>query len=246
MPECALTRGAAALIAAPTPTGAEFPIHLRFRRNLDNRLPIASNAVSVLERTWRVDDRIRILGEQTLSSNWGVLKKVRFEIEERDGVRRTHEREVYDRGNAAVVLLLNRDANSVILTRQFRLPAYLNGDGGWLLEVCAGRLEGDDPETCARREAEEETGYRPGTLTHVFDSAMSPGSVTERLSFFFGEYDAGSRVSDGGGLAHEGEDIEVIEMKFEVAYGMIATSEIIDAKTIMLLQHAALTGTLRR
>lgn len=185
---------------------------------------------------------IRILGEETLSRNWAVLKKVTFEIKERDGQWRRHEREVYDRGNAAVILLYDPARHTVLLTRQFRLPVQVNGGDPWLIEACAGLLDGDDPETCIRKEALEETGYLPRTVTHLFDSYMSPGSVTERLSFFLGEYDETGKVAEGGGLAGEGEDIEVLELPFDEALGMIGTGTITDAKTIMLLHYLALNG----
>ena len=191
-------------------------------------------------------DDFRILSDELLSDNWGTLTKYTFELRQRDGATRRHVREVYNRGHAAVILLCNPAANTVVLCRQFRLPVHLSGDDGWLIEACAGLLDGDDPETCARKEAEEETGYRPHTVRHAYDSYMSPGSVTEKLSFFIGEYDPSSKISTGGGLAHEGEDIEVIEIAFPEAMAMIARGEIIDAKTIMILQHAALSGTLRQ
>lgn len=192
-----------------------------------------------------MDEQIRVIGETLLSDNWGTLTKFEFEQKHRDGEWRRHQREVYNRGHAAVVLLCNPETNTVILTRQFRLPVHLSGDPGWLIEACAGLLDGDDPEACARKEAEEETGYRALNLKHLFDSYMSPGSVTEKLSFFTAEYNDTSRVSDGGGLAHEGEDIEVIEYSFPRALEMVASGEIIDAKTIMLLQHVALSGAMR-
>jgi len=187
-----------------------------------------------------VDEQITIIGVETLSHNWGLLKKYSFEITHRDGARQRHEREVYDRGNAAAVLLHDPVRDTVILTRQFRLPAHVSGDSGYLIEVCAGLLERDDPETCARKEAEEETGYRIGGLRHAFDAYMSPGSVTEKLHCFVANYDAAAQVSAGGGLVHEGEDIEVIEMSTEKALAMIRSGEIVDAKTILLLQHLAL------
>lgn len=192
-----------------------------------------------------MDEEINILGVETLSQNWGTLKKYIFEISHLDGSRQRHEREVYDRGNAAVVLLHDPARNTVILTRQFRLPVHLNGESGYLIEACAGLLDGDDPETCARKEAEEETGYRVTSIRHLFDAYMSPGSVTEKLSFFIANYDAAAQVSAGGGLDHEGEDIEVLEISFETATAMIRSGEIVDAKTIMLLQYAALEATRR-
>ena len=188
-------------------------------------------------------ERVRIHKSEVVARNWGLVKKTTFELERRDGSWQTQVRETYDRGDGAAILLYNRATRSVVLTRQFRFPAYYNGDAGWLIEACAGKLEGDDPITCAKKEAEEETGYRVHDVALVFAGTyMSPGSVTERLSLFVAEYDAGSRVSDGGGLAHEGEDIEVLELGFDAALAMLKTGEIADAKTIMLLQHLALSG----
>ncbi|MDP1731707.1 MAG: NUDIX domain-containing protein [Devosia sp.] len=187
-----------------------------------------------------MDEAINIISVETLSQNWGILRKYTFEINHLDGSRQRHEREVYDRGNAAVVLLHDPRRDTIILTRQFRLPVHVSGDKGFLIETCAGLLDGDDPETCARKEAEEETGYRVTSIRHLFDAYMSPGSVTEKLSFFIASYDAASRISAGGGLAHEGEDIGVLEFPFATALAMIASGEIVDAKTIILLQYAAL------
>jgi nudix-type nucleoside diphosphatase (YffH/AdpP family) len=187
-----------------------------------------------------VDEDINIIGAETLSHNWGLLKKYTFEIKHLDGSRQRQEREVYDRGNAAVVLLHDPARDTVILTRQFRLPVHLHGESGYLIEACAGLLDGDDPETCARKEAEEETGYRVTAIRHIFNAYMSPGSVTEKLHFFIANYDAAAQISAGGGLQHEGEYIEVIEMPFKSALAMTGTGEIVDAKTIMLLLHAAL------
>ncbi len=192
-----------------------------------------------------MDERIQIVSKTLLSDNWGTLTKYDFDLRHRDDVTRRHTREVYDRGHAAVVLLCNPETNSVVLIRQFRIPVYLSGDPAWLIEACAGLIEGDDPEACARKEAEEETGYRVRNLKHLFDAYMSPGSVTEKLSFFTAEYDDTTRISEGGGLEHEGEDIEVVEYAFPRALEMIATGEIIDAKTIMLLQHVGLSGAMR-
>ncbi|HEY4199710.1 MAG TPA: NUDIX domain-containing protein [Devosiaceae bacterium] len=189
-----------------------------------------------------MNETIKIVGEEVLADNWAVLKNTTFEVTRRDGSRQTLHRETYDHGNAAALLLCDRQRRMVVLTRQFRFPAHLNGDPAWLVEVCAGLLDGDTPETCARREAEEETGYRPTTVTHVFDAYMSPGSLTEKVSCFLGDYDAAAKISAGGGLHEEGEDIEVMEIPFTAAIAMIASGEIIDGKTIMLLQHAALTG----
>ncbi|MEY4084431.1 MAG: hypothetical protein RL074_218 [Bacteroidota bacterium] len=148
-------------------------------------------------------------------------------------------REVYDRGNGAVILLYNSNKKTVVLTRQFRLPTYLNGNtSGMVIEACAGLLDTENPEECIIRETEEETGYRLSSVKKVFQSYMSPGSVTEILHFFIGEYQSEMKVSEGGGLAEEHENIEVLEYSFDEAYQMIASGEINDAKTIMLLQYA--------
>ena len=187
-----------------------------------------------------MDESIEIIGVATLSENWGRLTDYTFEITHRDGSRRQHRREVYDRGDAAVVLLHDPQRDTVILTRQFRLPVHFNSPSGYLIEACAGLLDGDAPEACARKEAEEETGYRVTSIRHLFDAWMSPGSVTEKLHCFIAGYDATAQVSAGGGLAHEGEDIEVLEMAFETALAMIRSGDITDAKTIMVLQHLAL------
>ena len=148
-------------------------------------------------------------------------------------------REVYDRGNGATILLRDETRDTVLLTRQFRLPAYLNGHpDGMLIEAPAGLLDGDDPETAIRREAEEETGYRVGDVTRIGEYFMSPGSVTERIAFFTGSYRAGERVSEGGGLASEGEDIETVEVTLAEALAMIDSGEIVDGKTVLLLRLA--------
>ena len=185
---------------------------------------------------------VRLQDVQVLSDNWYVLRKLTFELRRRDGGWQTQSREAYDRGNGAVLLLFSPTRRTVVLTRQFRLPAFINGGGdGYLIEACAGLLDGDDPETCIRREAEEETGYRVRTPRKVFEAFMSPGSVTERLHFFVAEYEVEDRVMEGGGLPGEGEDIEVIEMPLQEALQGVADGRIQDAKTIMLLQHVALT-----
>lgn len=189
-----------------------------------------------------MDESVKVRGETLLSHDWGRLSRYDIEMRRRDGSWQPQLREVYDHGDAACVLLCDVARGMVILTRQFRLPVYLGGDDPALIEACAGLLDGDTPEHCARREAEEETGYRVGTLTHLFDAYPSPGSLKEKLSFFIGTYDAGSRLSAGGGLIHEGEDIEVLELPFDTARQMLARGEIMDAKTIMLLQAAELRG----
>jgi nudix-type nucleoside diphosphatase (YffH/AdpP family) len=187
-----------------------------------------------------VTENIRLIEEETLSHDWGLLKKTTFDLLRRDGTWQRQSRETYDRGNAAAVLLYCLEKKTVVLTRQFRFPVYADGDDGYVIEVVAGLLGGDDPETCARREAEEETGYRITTLRHTFDTYASPGSIIEKISCFLAPYDPAARVSQGGGLEHECEDIEVIELPFDTAVSMIGTGEINDAKTIVLLQHAAL------
>ena len=184
-------------------------------------------------------DRVRIVSEEVLSRNWGILKRTSFDFQRRNGEWQRQVRETYDRGPAAAVLLHCPATDKVILVRQFRFPVYVTGRDGLMLEVCAGLLDGDDPETCVRREAEEEAGYRIGELRHAFKVDMSPGSVIETIDCFVGNYDAASRVSGGGGLHAEGEDIEVVELDFAEALGMIG-NEIMDAKTILLLQHLAL------
>lgn len=182
---------------------------------------------------------VRIIDVQVLSDDWYVLKKNTFDLRRRDGQWQRQSRETYDRGNGATILLYNRDRRSVVLTRQFRFPAFVNGSpDGRLIETCAGLLDQDDPATCIRREVEEETGFRIHDVRKVFEAYMSPGSVTERLFFFVGEYTADDKVSDGGGEAHEGEDIEVLEMGLDDALAMVASGAICDGKTIMLLQYA--------
>ncbi len=185
---------------------------------------------------------IRILKEELLSDDWAVLKKTTFDYLRRDGSWSKQVRQTFDRGDGAAVLPYDASRGAVLLVRQFRYPAYVHGHPEPLIEVCAGVLDADDPETCARKEAEEELGYRLGALTKVFDCFMSPGAVTERLSLFVAPYRPEDRFSDGGGHADEGEDIEVLEMSLAAALAMVGRGEIIDAKTIMLLQHAKLAG----
>lgn len=186
-----------------------------------------------------MSDIVRAVSSTTLAKGWGTLAEHRFELRRRDGRWQHQVRETYDRGDGASVLLCDIAAGVVILTRQFRYPAYYVGDTPLLLEACAGKLDGDDPETCARREAMEETGYRIARLDRVCRCFMSPGAVTERLTLFIGIVD-GPADAAGGGLEHEGEDIDVVRLPFATALGMIGTGEIADAKTIILLQYAAL------
>jgi len=186
---------------------------------------------------------IRVLSEQVLSDDWYLLRKITFDFRRRDGSWQRQSREVYDRGNGAVILLYNVARSSVLLTRQFRMPAYVNGcRDGLLIEACAGLLDGDDPAACIRREAEEETGYRIRAPRQVLEAYMSPGSVTERLHFFVAEYQDRDRVSAGGGDVTEGEEIETIEMELEEAMRMVDSGAIRDGKTIMLLQLAHRIG----
>lgn len=187
-------------------------------------------------------DTVRIIDTITLSDNGYILKKYVVDYLRRDGTCQRLEREVYDRGNGAVILLYNRQKNSVILIRQFRLPVYVNGHDGFLIEAAAGLLEDLDPVSRIKAEAEEETGFRITDVEKVFEAFMSPGSVTEKLYFFIAEYQDNNRQSDGGGLPEEGEDVEVLEMPFPQALAAIRSGEIIDGKTIMLLQHLALSG----
>ena len=187
-------------------------------------------------------DRVRIRQVEVLSDNWYVLRKTTFDFQGRDGIWRTMSRETYDRGNGATILLYSTVKKTVVLTRQFRFPAYVNEHDGLLIETCAGLLDQDDPHTCIRKETEEETGYRIENVRKVFEAFMSPGSVTERLHFFVGEYSDQDKVSEGGGLEAEGEEIEVLELPLDEALAMIDTGEIKDGKTIMLLQYAKLHG----
>jgi len=184
--------------------------------------------------------RVRVVDERTLSDNWYVLKTTTFDFLRADGTWQRQHRETYDRGNGAVLLLYDRARETVILTRQFRFPAYVNGHDGMLIEAPAGLLDQASPETRIRAEAEEETGYRVGAVRRIFEAFMSPGSVTEKLYFFVAEYDAAAKAGHGGGIADEGEDIEVLELPFTTALDMIENGRIADGKTIMLLQYAAL------
>jgi len=184
--------------------------------------------------------RVRVVDVRTLSENWYVLKTTTFDFLRADGTWQRQHRETYDRGNGAVLLLYDRVRETVILTRQFRFPAYVNGHDGMLIEAPAGLLDQASPEARIRAEAEEETGYRVGVVRRIFEAFMSPGSVTEKLYFFVAEYDAAAKCGGGGGIADEGEDIEVLELPFTAAVRMIESGEIADGKTIMLLQYAAL------
>ena len=187
-----------------------------------------------------VSDRIRVNEVRLLSDNHYTLKTTTFEWRRANGEWQTQRRETYDRGNGAVLLPYNLAQRSVVLVKQFRYPAYVNGYDGLMIEAAAGLLDNASPEARIRAEAEEETGYRLGEITKVFEAFMSPGSVTEKLHFFVAEYEAKMRVGAGGGIESEGEEIEVLELAIDAALAMIADGRIVDAKTIMLLQHAAL------
>lgn len=186
-----------------------------------------------------MNNKPKIINTELLSDNWYTLNKITYEYQKKGGHLETQSREVYDRGNGATILLYNTALKKIILTKQFRLPTYVNGnESGMLIEACAGLLDKDNAEDCIRKETEEETGYKVSKVKKIFESYMSPGSVTEILHFFVAEYDKEMKVSDGGGLAHEQENIEVLEFDFNEAFNMIYTGEIKDGKTIMLLQYA--------
>ena len=187
-----------------------------------------------------MSERVRIKRVETLSDDWYVLKKTTFDLQRRDGSWQQQSRETYDRGNGATILLYNLAQRTVVLTRQFRFPAFVNGHCGLLIETAAGLLDQASPEERIRAEVEEETGYRIDHPRKVFEAFMSPGSVTEKLYFFVAEYDRSGKVNDGGGNHIEGEDIEVLELSIEDAIDAIERGEIADGKTIMLLQYACL------
>jgi len=190
-----------------------------------------------------MNSKVKNVKKVLLSDSWYTLNKIVFDYEMSNGDWVKQEREAYDRGNGATVMLYNRTKQTVVLISQFRMPTYLNGnESGMLIESCAGLLDGDDPETCAIKEAEEESGFRVTKVEKVFESYMSPGAVTEIIYFYIAEYDEKDKVSSGGGLAEEQEDITVLEVDFKKALSMISTGEIKDAKTIMLLQHLKIHG----
>ena len=188
---------------------------------------------------------IKIKSSEILSDNWYILKKIVFDYQKKDGSWETQSREVYDRGNGATILLYNKIQKTVILIRQFRMPTFVNGnETGMVIEACAGLLEEENPEECIKRETEEETGYSLNQVRKVFEAYMSPGSVTEIIYFFVAEYSKEMKISEGGGLSTEHENIDVLEIPFEKAMQMIETGEIKDAKTIMLLQYAKINNLL--
>lgn len=188
--------------------------------------------------------KVEIIKNKLLSENWFVLRNFTYDLVGKDGLTLRHKREVYDRGNGATILLYNRDKNSVVLTRQFRIATYVNGnENGLLIEACAGLLDDDSPEDCIRKEAIEETGYAVGQVEKIFEAYMSPGGVTELIHFFAAEYDESLRDNVGGGV--EDEDIDVMEVPFPEALAMVKDGRIRDGKTIMLLQHAQIAGWLK-
>jgi nudix-type nucleoside diphosphatase (YffH/AdpP family) len=222
------------MTTSPNRPGLDVPDH-RGRTGLDQ-------AGRDLDR----NPRVRVTDVELLAAGWHVLRRTTYDYDHGDGHRTTERRETYDRGNGATVLLYDLEGTTVLLTRQFRYPVYVNDHpDGMLLEAAAGLLDDQDPDTAIRREAEEETGVRIGELEHVFDVFMSPGSVTERLHCYAAPYRPAERGA-GGGLAEEEEDIEVVELPFKEALAMVGTGEIADAKTIMLLQWAALEGPFSR
>jgi len=187
--------------------------------------------------------KITILKNELLSDNWYVLKKITYDYVKNDGTTEQQVREVYDRGNGATILLYNKEQRTIILIRQFRMPTFMNGNPtGMVIEACAGLLEEENAEECIRRETEEETGYKISSAKKIFEAYMSPGSVTEIIHFFVAEYSKEMKISEGGGLDTEHENIDVLEIPFEKALQMIETGEIKDAKTIMLLQYAKINN----
>ncbi len=182
---------------------------------------------------------IKNIRKELLSDNWYTLNKFTFDFKLKNGNWVTQVRESYDRGNGAAILLYNTEKQTVILTKQFRMPTYVNGnEDGFMIEVCAGLLDDDNPEDCIKKEVEEETGYKVSNVKKVMEAYSSPGSVTEVLHYFIAEYSDAMKVSEGGGLASETEDIEVLEMQFLDALQLINNGQIKDAKSIILLQYA--------
>ena len=189
--------------------------------------------------------KVKINKIENLSSNWYKLDKIEFDYQLKNGNWQNQLRECYDRGDGAAILLYNSIKKTVILTKQFRMPSYLNGNSdGMMIEVCAGLLDADDPLTCIKKEAEEETGYQIKNPVKLFEIYSTPGAVTEKIHYFIAEYSDEMKISEGGGLEEETEEIEVLELDFEKALEMISTGEICDAKTIILLQHAKINNLL--
>lgn len=186
---------------------------------------------------------IKNISKKVLSDNWYILNKYTYDYHREDGTWETHEREAYDRGNGAAILLFNKEKGTVVLTRQFRMTTYVNGnEDGMMIEACAGLLDGENPEDCIRKEVEEETGYKVTDVRKIFECYMSPGSVTEILYFFVGAYEDYMKIGEGGGADDETENIEVLEYSFDKALAMMKSGEIKDSKTIMLLQYAKING----
>jgi nudix-type nucleoside diphosphatase (YffH/AdpP family) len=204
------------------------------------RRPRADALTATASRAMSISDRIRVKNVQLLSDDYGVVKNTTFEWRQTNGEWRTQQRESYQRSNSASVLLYSLSQRSIVLVRQLRYPAYVDGYDDLMIEAAAGLLDNAAPEERIRLEAEEETGYRLHAVRKIFEAYMSPGALTEKMHFFVAEYDPGMRVGAGGGLADEGEDIEVLELSFDEALAMISDGRIVDAKTIMLLQYAAL------
>ena len=202
-------------------------------------LPISSRSGNTMI------DNIIITNKEVLSDNWYTLRKITYTYTKKDGSIHTQSREAYDRGNGAAIMLYNKEQSTVILTRQFRLPTFINGnESGMLIEACAGLLDHENPEECIIRETQEETGYKITSVQKIFEAYMSPGSVTEILYFFIAEYSKEMKVDEGGGAEHEEENIEVLEVPMADAMNMITNGQIKDAKTIMLLQHLRLHNIL--
>jgi nudix-type nucleoside diphosphatase (YffH/AdpP family) len=183
--------------------------------------------------------RVSIVSTEVLAKGWSTQSRVVIDYRRADGRVQRLVREIHDHGDGATILLYNRDRGTVLLIRQFRLPPYLNGDDGFMIETCAGLLDADHPEDAIRREAEEETGYRIGPVERLWTAYATPGAITERLHFFAAPYDASMRATNGGGLVEEGEEIEILELPLAEALAMIADGRILDAKTIALLHWAA-------
>jgi len=187
--------------------------------------------------------KVKIIAIKNLSKAHYKLDKVNFEYQTKSGNWQTQSRECYDRGDGAAILLYNPTKKTVILTKQFRMPSYLNGNQtGMMIEVCAGMLDKDNPEACIIKEAEEETGFKIKKPKKIFELYSTPGAVTEKIHYFIAEYNDQMKISDGGGLEEEHEEIEVLEINFEKTLSMIVTGEICDAKTVVLLQYAKLNN----
>jgi nudix-type nucleoside diphosphatase (YffH/AdpP family) len=187
--------------------------------------------------------KVKIKEIKNLSNDWYILDKVNFDYQLKNGDWQNQNRECYNRGNGAAILLYNTKKKTVILTKQFRMPTYLNGnDSGMMIEVCAGLLDGDNPLTCIKKEVEEETGYKIDTPVKVFEVYTSPGAITEKIHYFIAEYSEEMKVNDGGGLVTETEEIEVLEIDIDKALSMITNRKIEDAKTIILLQYLRIQG----